>query len=66
MEQKIVISFSDDGTPTIEVEGVAGQGCLKLTEDLERALGVVEDREKKAVFYQQAEVGVRVRTGGGS
>jgi hypothetical protein len=64
--QEIIISFSKDGTPSIEVKGVKGSSCLKLTEDLERALGAVENRQKKPEFRQETETGAHLRVGGKS
>lgn len=64
--QEIIISFSEDGTPSIEVKGVKGPSCLKLTEDLERVLGAVENRQKKPEFRQQTETGATICVGGKS
>lgn len=58
--EKIIITFTDEG-PVIEVQGVKGPRCLVLTEDLEKALGQVSDRERKPEFYQQETVQDRLR-----
>ncbi len=50
---ELKITISDTGEVQIEVEGVKGAKCLKITEDIEAALGEVLQREKKSEFYQQ-------------
>ena len=47
------ITITETGEVQIEVEGVKGSKCLKLTEDIENELGEVISREKKSEFYQQ-------------
>ena len=44
-----------DGIVEETVEGFAGNGCNKLTESLEEALGVVEQRTPTAEAYLQLE-----------
>jgi len=45
-----------DGVVEESVEGVIGQSCSQLTENLEAALGSVERRELKAEAYIRPEV----------
>jgi hypothetical protein len=41
---RILVEIDEDGTPTIEVAGITGKGCLALTKTLEDALGSVTTR----------------------
>jgi hypothetical protein len=52
-KQELDIQIASDGTVTINVQGAKGSSCLDLTKDLEEALGLVTDREKKSSFYEQ-------------
>ena len=50
--QEIEVIIDKNGEVKIEVHGVKGKSCLKLTEDLEAALGgEVESREMKPDAY---------------
>ncbi len=52
--QEIDIFISPDGKVTIEVRGVKGSKCLKLTNNLEKALGgKIIIREYTDEFSQQ-------------
>ncbi|WP_180687199.1 DUF2997 domain-containing protein [Streptomyces gossypiisoli] len=67
--QEVEVFIAPDGTTRIEVRGVAGAGCLDLTEDLEKALGgtIVEREltaEAQAVIQQRDEE--QLRRGPGS
>lgn len=64
-EEKIIISFDESGGSSIEVQGVKGRKCLALTEDLERALGKVEERKRKPEFFASVEDQARITTGRG-
>ena len=57
MASRIVITCPKDSSKgvTIEVDGVAGPSCGKLTEKLESALGKVTAREEKAEFNQVSQ-----------
>lgn len=52
-KQELEISIDDDGNVTIKVVGVAGPDCLKLTKEIEEALGIVVDRQRTNEFYQE-------------
>lgn len=60
-EEKILITFSGEGDAQIEVQGVKGQKCLALTEDLEKALGQVKERRKKPEFHLQETAEEKLR-----
>lgn len=42
-----------DGTSTVEVLGVKGKRCLKMTEELEGELGNVTKRKTKAEIQEK-------------
>ena len=50
-KQELEITIDDDGNVTIKVVGVAGPDCLKLTKEIEEALGIVVDRQRTNDFY---------------
>jgi hypothetical protein len=56
-KQEMEIQIANDGTVTINVQGAKGSSCLDLTRDLEEALGLVLEREKKPSFYEQDDTG---------
>lgn len=54
--QEVTVVIAPDGQVTIEVNGLKGQGCLELTEQLEKALGTVSSREMTPEASMQVEV----------
>ena len=64
-KKDLVITIGPDGEVTIEVEGVAGPGCLDLTKFLEDELGEVTDRQLSSAYYQDAEDEVSISIDGG-
>ena len=42
---KMRIKIGRDGKATVQVEGVAGPGCVEFTKAFEQAIGEVEDRK---------------------
>jgi hypothetical protein len=50
--KEIKLKVMPDGEVKIEVRGVKGDECLKLTEFLENQLGLVVKREKTPEYYQ--------------
>lgn len=44
--------LNPDGTVEIHVLGGKGGSCLKLTAELEQALGIVESRVKLAEYFE--------------
>lgn len=55
-EEKIRIIIMPDGTSTVEVIGVKGKRCLKMTEELEGELGNVKERKAKAEMQERDTV----------
>ncbi len=52
---RIVFKISQDGTVTEEVQGVIGNECEKITAEIEKKLGNVENRLHKTEYYQAKE-----------
>ena len=52
---RIVIRVSADGSTDIKTEGFQGTSCVKATEELERALGLVSQRHLTSQFYQSVQ-----------
>ena len=54
MAEKSEIEFTIDknGNIAFEVKGLKGPQCLKETEEIEKALGKVVNREKTSEYYQ--------------
>ena len=52
-EEKIRIIIMPDGSSTMEVLGVKGKRCLKITEELEGELGNVTERKAKAEMQEK-------------
>lgn len=52
--QSITYTITADGKIQIDVQGAAGGNCQELTKAVEEKLGVVENVEYKAEYYQQS------------
>ena len=50
-QRTLRFKIRQDGRVEETVEGLLGEGCLKLTENLEDALGSVEKRQQTAEAY---------------
>ena len=55
-EEKIRIVIMPDGSSSVEVLGVKGKRCLKMTEELEGELGSVTQRKAKAEMQEKETV----------
>ena len=64
-KKDIFFTIDENGEVKIEVKGAPGEDCLKLTKEIEEALGIVEERSMTAEFYQKEEQQVEVGSGGG-
>ena len=58
-QRTLRFKIRQDGHVEESVEGVAGQACQQLTEKLEEALGVVQQREPTAESYLNDEIQVQ-------
>ncbi len=54
-KEEMEITINKNGEVEIHVQGVDGTSCLKLTKELEEALGIVTNREKTSEFYKEEE-----------
>lgn len=63
--QEITVVIAPDGQVKIEVNGLKGQGCLELTEQLEQALGNVTAREMTPEASMHVEVAQDTHVWGG-
>ena len=52
-EEKIRIIIMPDGSSSVEVLGIKGKRCLKITEELEGELGNVTERKAKAEMQEK-------------
>ena len=55
-KQTIKFTIRQDGTVLEEVSGVVGDGCMKITESIEKKLGTSVYLEPKPEYYQQKNV----------
>ena len=55
-EEKIRIIIMPDGSTSVEVLGVKGKRCLKITEELEGELGNVTERKAKAEMQEKEAI----------
>ena len=55
-EEKIRIIIMPDGSSSVEVLGVKGKRCLKMTEELEGELGNVTKRKAKTEMQEKDTV----------
>lgn len=57
---EIKITVATNGSSTIEVKGIKGDGCIDLTKDLEKALGKkISDRstrERSEEAYENSRI----------
>lgn len=59
----VKVTIDKNGTTKIDVEGYSGPDCTKLTQSLEDALGVVERKEFKPEYYDEAPVHIGNKLG---
>lgn len=55
MSEQIIITVDAEANTKVEVKGHTGSGCTKLTEQLEKDLGVTSEDVKTGEYYQQAQ-----------
>lgn len=55
-EEKIRIVIMPDGSSSVEVLGVKGKRCLKITEELEGELGNVTEKKAKAEMQEKEAI----------
>ena len=52
--QELEIIIDKNGRVQVAVRGVHGEGCRARTKDLEEAIGIVEERNYTAEYYEQS------------
>ncbi len=52
-KEEMEITINKNGEVEIHVQGAGGSTCLKMTKELEEALGIVKGREKTSEFYKE-------------
>lgn len=60
--KRVIVTFAEDGTATVETTGFKGAECLKATEALERALGGATSTTKTREFHERATEPARARS----
>jgi DNA-binding transcriptional regulator LsrR (DeoR family) len=64
-KKDIFFTIDENGEVKIEVKGAPGEDCMKLTREIEEALGLVGDRQMTGEYYQREEQTVEVGSGNG-
>lgn len=60
--REIKFTIDDNGEVSIQVKGVDGPECERITREIEVALGIVQSREHTSEFYKQVEQTETVET----
>ncbi len=61
--REIQFKIDDEGNVSIEVKGVSGPECERITREIEEALGMVASRDRTSEFYIAAEATEAVKLG---
>ncbi len=61
--KQIDFTIDEEGNVSIQVKGVGGADCEKLTREIEAALGVVSERTRTSEFYIQTEQTEKITLG---
>lgn len=54
--EEILIDIGPNGDVKVEGVGIKGPDCVKLTAEIEAAIGSVQKRAQKAEFHQRPEI----------
>lgn len=54
--ETVIVEISETGVVKVEAQGVRGQGCAKLTEAIEKAIGSTTCDVKKPEYHQAASI----------
>lgn len=63
--REIQFSIDENGEVSIQVLGVKGAACEKLTHEMEVALGIVKARQHTSEYWQSAETPDLAKQGDG-
>lgn len=58
-DRKVIVKVSRDGVVHVEVDGVKGPGCEKLSRPMEQALGIRADSKKKPEYAEPERMAQR-------
>jgi uncharacterized protein YaiE (UPF0345 family) len=61
--REIQFTIDDNGEVSIQVLGVKGAECEKLTREMEEALGIVKVRQHTSEYWQTNDAGVKIGQG---
>lgn len=61
--REIQFTIDADGNVSLQVLGVKGADCEKLTREMEEALGLVQSRERTSEFWQTTDVTQKLESG---
>jgi len=53
--REIQFKIDDEGNVSIEVKGVSGPECERITREIEEAIGIVSTRDRTSEYYIPAE-----------
>ena len=56
MNETIIINIAENGDVQVEGKGIKGPDCVKLTAEIEKALGEVTKRTKTAEYHEQPKI----------
>ena len=54
MSQRIIITVAKDGATEVRTEGFAGNGCIKASQFIERALGTKSTEQLTSEYFQSS------------
>ena len=63
--REIQFTIDENGEVSIQVLGVKGAECEKLTREIEEALGIVQVRQHTSEYWQSNETAVKLGQGDG-
>ncbi len=63
--REIQFTIDDNGEVSIQVVGVKGAECERLTREMEAALGIVQSRQHTSEYWQTAETTTKIDQGDG-
>jgi Protein of unknown function (DUF2997) len=62
-QPRIIVRVAADGATQIKAQGFQGNSCSAATVELERALGIAQQRELTQEFYQRAQSPTQISAG---
>jgi DNA-binding transcriptional regulator LsrR (DeoR family) len=65
-KKDIFFTIDENGEVKIEVKGAPGEDCMKLTKEIEEALGLVGERTMTSEYFQKEDQTIEVGSGSGN